>query len=65
MTEIIKLYLVELLELVKSNGSFIIGKLPAISREIILWGVLSGVVSMPDAEMVTTFGKRMRSKLTL
>lgn len=44
MNEILQPYLVELLELVKTTGSFIVGELPAISKEIIMWGVVGNII---------------------
>lgn len=45
MNEILQPYLVELLELVKTTGSFIVGELPAISKEIIMWGIIKSILS--------------------
>lgn len=44
MNEILQPYLVELLELVKTTGSFIVGELPVISKEIIMWGVVGNII---------------------
>lgn len=45
MNEIISGYLVDLLEMVKTGASFIVGELPAFAHEIIVWGIASNIVS--------------------